>query len=446
MILLLILSWTTPIRVYQSDWTSSKPSIVVDKNYRIHIAWVEYLDYDASRFIFYSYSDDTGKTWHTTPWAGFIPHKNHFMYPQLCVDSLNTLHMFFDSDNYGDIMWQYMDGDTWTDPIDVSLDSNTDSYEDIALCDPNGVIWLIWDEIYVIRCRRYKNGVWGDVEDITPYGYYRHPNATIDRLGRVHLVYARVDSERVCYRVYNPVDSMWGPEELIEKTGMAQGFPDVIVDSLNNPYVFFHMASDTMYYTYRDTNGWRTPEKVINKKEAVGEDLDYAQIDSRGNIHLFLIDVEGSAYSSEIDYIFYNGSGWSEPYEISAGLSGTNLFCDSYITPDDRLFAAWTRDSTPGIDGYRDIYFSTENVAGIRKKNDGYVNTNKLVFGSSVTLDGKYNDYKGIFMDITGRGITEGKIMNNRFHLDKRIKSGVYLLLIKKGEHIEKIYKVFVIR
>jgi len=207
-------SWTiTEVVSTESTGLSAEPSLAVDSDGNVHIAWYDDTDYAGASFdrdIFYKYWNASSESWNATEVVS-TESTNDSWHPSLAVDTFGYVHIAWDdyTDYTGagtdcDIFYKYFDTSTesWNATKVVSTESTHLSYYPSLAVDTFGYVHIAWYDLtdyagsgtdwdIFYKYWDASSFAWNATEVVstesTDHSYY--PSLAVDVLGYVHIAW-----------------------------------------------------------------------------------------------------------------------------------------------------------------------------------------------------------------------------------------------------------------
>jgi hypothetical protein len=411
-----IISTTTSNNISRDGWvvtkvistvcndTSGRPSMAVDSNGNIHIAWHDYtIGYGGSgndRDIFYR-KYEVGAGW-TSIQVVSTESDRHSYWPSVAVDTSGDVHIaWLDTSNYNgagydrDIFYKrYEVGSGWTTTEVVSTESSDESYMPTLDADSSGNVHVAWYEptdyggsgpdtdVYY---KRYEVGSgWTSTElvstESTSGSYY--PSLGVDSTGDAHISwydftdYGGAGShEDVFYKRYE-IGSGWTTTEVVstESTSAAR-FPSLAIDTNDDIHIAWEDFTayggsgsdcDIFYKQYEAGVGWTTSE-VVSTESSNGSAYPSLDIDSSGNKYVAWHD-STSYYGCGSDYdVFYKkydvDSGWGTTEVVSTESTLSSLYPCIAVEYFGQVHVTWEDDTDyEGSGSDRDVFYKQKPV------------------------------------------------------------------------------------
>ena len=315
---------TTEVVSTESTNDSSEPFIVVDDSGTVHVAWFDLTDYGGSgtdEDVFYKQRSSSG-TWSTTEVVS-TESTSKSWYPSLDVDSDGTVHVaWFDDTNYGgsgydmDIFYkQRSSSGSWSTTEIASVGSTGHSSTVFLNAESDGTVHVAWFEYTeyggsgpdtdIFYNQRSNSGTWGTFEVVstesTDSSY--NPTLGVDSGGVVHVVWS--------------------------------DFTD-----------YGGSGSDSdIFYNQRSNSGtWSTTE-VVSTESSSSSGHPYIDAEADGTVHLAWIDhtnYNGSGTDGDIFYKQRSSSGtWSTTEVVSTESTYQSAFPSLAVELDGTVHVAW---------------------------------------------------------------------------------------------------------
>jgi len=350
---------TTEVVSTDSTEESRNPSLALDSSGTIHVAWRDDTNYGGSgadKDIFYKCRDATG-IWSTTEVVSTESTEDSYT-PSLDVESDGTVHVAWDDrTNYGgagsdhDIFYKYRStAGTWSATEVVSTESASDSDNPSIAVENGGTVHVAWDDMtdysgsgtdFDIFYKHKSTGVWSTTEVVSTESTLLSfwPSLEVDSDKNIHVIWddwtdyggAGAD-EDIFYKV--KTGSGWSTTEVVSTESTETSYQSSL--DVDSSYVHVAWKDSTVYggsgvdadifYKYKSTGVWSTTEVVSTESTAQSEwpSLD---IDTVGTVHVAwgdLTDYSGSG--NDIDVFYKNNS---------AGGVFPDLYCDGSLSWTD---------------------------------------------------------------------------------------------------------------
>jgi hypothetical protein len=203
-------SWSQAVDVSNTPGVSSEPVVAAAPDHSIHIAWMDTSSGETHPDIFYSLSNDGGKTWTKAEDISNTP--NVSSAPAISIGTDGIVHLAWQDTAKGmtrpDILYERKVNGAWEKAVDVTSDCcatpgrpYVTAYPAIA-CDSKGKVYLAWvdnrkkEHAQDIWCRvAGKQGQFEKAINVsdTP-GVSSRPDLAAGSRGRVAIVWADTTS------------------------------------------------------------------------------------------------------------------------------------------------------------------------------------------------------------------------------------------------------------
>jgi len=364
-------SWTTTEVVStESTDTSSNPSIAVDVAGNVHIAWEDETDYAGSGEawdIFYKRWNASTSTWITTEVVStestIVSNE-----PSLAVDAEGNVHIAWRkwTGTDFDIFYKRWDSSTslWTISEVVSTESTGYSFHPSLAIDGAGNVHTTWEDWtdyagsgtdYDIfyKCWNVSTSLWTTTEVVSTESILNsnYPTLTTDATRNVHIVwedetnYAGAGGDYdIFYKCWNVSTYSWTMTEVVSTESTdASSWSSLDADALGNANIVWQDSTDyagngtdwDIFYKRRDTSTslWTTTEVVSTEST---DDSYYPSIcvDSSGCVfHVVWCDSTDYAGAGTDTDIFYKGA----IVDFSSPLITDVTYIPSEPTFDDQI-------------------------------------------------------------------------------------------------------------
>lgn len=231
--------WTYPVNVSATEQDSFLPSMVRDSEGTLHIVWTDITP--GNWEIFYSSSVDGGVNW-SAP-INISNNEGRSSNPSLSIDAEDTLYVAWEDDITGDldIRLSYKPkGGSWSEPENVSLDPGNSQNPNL-LSDAQGNLYLAWNDETPAKSGKWeiyfatkpKGGSWSKPENISRnMGVSGLPIVALDSKDVLHLAWH--DSSSGNYEIYHTTragDGTWAKPATISRTVGYSNDVAMVIDS-----------------------------------------------------------------------------------------------------------------------------------------------------------------------------------------------------------------------
>ncbi|NVM56069.1 MAG: hypothetical protein HWN66_20390, partial [Candidatus Helarchaeota archaeon] len=272
-------TWTlTEVVSTESTADSLHPSIAVDGDGDVHVAWYDYTDYNGAG----SDSDIFYKRWNATTGAWTLTEvvstesTEWSQYPVLAVDMGGHLHVLWeDYTDYGgagegwDIFYKRWNAslDIWTMTEVFSIECvgiGNYSGDPAIMADESGhvhIVWHAWNDIFynysdfLYKCWNATTGTWAPTESISDFG--SDPAIAVDYSGSVHVAWSSGSDwsiSDIFYKYRNATTGMWSMIAVVSTEGprLSAENPTIVVDGDGRVHVAwqegYKLFLDNIFY------------------------------------------------------------------------------------------------------------------------------------------------------------------------------------------------------
>ncbi|MHA1218621.1 MAG: hypothetical protein ACTSO5_08060 [Candidatus Heimdallarchaeaceae archaeon] len=337
---------TTEVVSTESPAQSSRPSLAIDSSGDVHIAWYDLTNYDGAGTdadIFYKHWDASTSSWTITEVVS-TESTEHSFEPSLAVDLDGNMHIAWtDYTDYAgsgtdtDIFYKRWETFTssWTITEVVSTESTADSGSPSLAVDVLGNVYIAWaDETdYAgsgtdadIFYKRWDalSSLWTTTNVVSTESTdgSDYPSLAVDTLGNVYIAwldltaYAGSGTDHdIFYKHWDTASSIWTTTEVISIVSTYNSYnPSIATDAEGNVHItwddrtIYAGAGDDFDIFYKrwntSTSIWTTTEVVST--ESTGDSYDTSlAVDTLGNIHIAWYDLTDYAGAGTDMDIFY---------------------------------------------------------------------------------------------------------------------------------------------
>ncbi len=304
-----------PVNVSNTPLRSNFPSIGVDSKGTVHLVWTEDVG-GAEEHIRYAKKEKDGNWTESVA----IPYSLRGRFPSIAIDKDDKVHLawqnWVSTGNWWGwvIFYSYKPfGGNWSVPETVWAPSGVSPQIDV---DSRGRVFLIWQvggySTWVYFSMREIDGIWTSPIPISPRGYIFENKITVDIKGNTHVIWDEWDGEYTAdvYYTMRDTSGRWSAPSVpffIKKFAMR---PLLTSDKDGNVHIAWE--DSTLIYMHKSLEGnWSEPEfPGIN---LVPDDI---AVDNNGTVYI-------SYYGTRLIKKPKNGN-WEKTFKITewgAGIS-----------------------------------------------------------------------------------------------------------------------------
>ena len=302
-----------PEQKISADTQNFLYAIMADQTGNLHFIWLD------STGAVHKWRSDDG-TWHSGATLNLGSTLVWDM--EADIDHNGIIHLIWQSIE-NDIYYAQLDttvnNSPWSNPINISNDSNWSRNPDLAV-NGQGEIHVGWEtgvpgsaSTNIAHSYRLHNGTWGTIEIFNPSDYDRSPNLLVTEDGTLHMMWLTSDvfnAKQIIYMQRSP-NGTWSNMKSVAPNQTDLWLPQMIVDQKGVVHIAWSNNSTNnnggIYYSSRLSNGvWTNPQRISSGDWG---HLSPLVLDSSGGLH-----VAWSLYDGNVYYAHKNKYGtWYEP-------------------------------------------------------------------------------------------------------------------------------------
>lgn len=415
--------WTvTEVVSTESTSHSSFPSIAVESNGAVHVAWRDLTNYGGSGpdfDIFYKYREVSG-VWSTTEVVS-TESTDESREPSLAVDSSGIVHVAWcDYTNYGgsgidkDIFYKIRDATgIWSTTEVVSTESTDDSYAPSLAVGNDGTVHIAWydqtnyagsgNDYDIFYKNKSSYGTWSVTEVVSTESINESsaPSLSIENPSKVHIAWNDNTDINGCGAdfdiFYKYKDGSWITTEVVSTESTGHSFRSTLkVDSDSNIHVIWDDWTDysgagsdeDIFYKVKKSSGWSTTEVVSTESNEISYQSTLEVTSS--NVHVTwkdMTDYGGSGADADIFYKSRGSSSWITTEIVSTESTAHSEWPSIYIDTVGTIHFAWGDMTDYGGAGTdNDIFYKNYSAGGFPDLQcDGTLSWTNIKPGSQVT-------------------------------------------------------------
>ncbi|MHA1552334.1 MAG: hypothetical protein ACTSQC_10370 [Candidatus Heimdallarchaeaceae archaeon] len=379
--------WWTDAEVVSTESTgnSQTPSIILDSEGNLHVAWHDLTDYLGAGIdydIFYKVWDSSTKIWGVTELIS-SESTGISQSPIVAIDSDDTLHVcWYDSTDYlgsgpdYDIHYKYKtSGGSWSAAEVVSTESTAGSSSPSFIIDSANNFHVTWQDITdylgsgvdsdIFYKFRASGGSWGAAEVVSTESTDSSvsSNLFIDSTGNAHVIWQDLTdylgagiNYDIFYKVKLSSSSLWSVTEVVSTVSTdGASSPSIAVDSADSVHIVWFDSTDysgsgtgpSLFYRLKDDlSGTWSFTDVLTLETPGPSYYQEIAIDSADNIHVIWCDhttYQGSGSDSDIFYKLWDAtsSTWGTTVVVSTESTNDVYTSSLAIDSSDNLHVVW---------------------------------------------------------------------------------------------------------
>ncbi|MFX1510227.1 MAG: sialidase family protein [Promethearchaeota archaeon] len=359
-----------------------EPTLAVLSTGRVLVGWKEAPEHAGpGHRVGFAYSTDSGQTFSSNILMSPTEPGRRQSDPWLVSDNQdNTYFVFMDfvsNDDSGIGVAKTIDGgETWQPTVEASDTPGMDD-KDTACVDPNGNLYIVWDEYATVNQLRFTKSTDGGqtfIPTTSPFQPYI-PYIASSHNGTLYVAtggwysLSGPPGDRIWITRSDDGGTTWTPQIIVtpliyDETAIIHV---VDTDTLGNVYVAYSAgtSTDKDIYVTKSTDGgffWEPPVRVNTVTTRMQRMVEMT-IDEENNIHVAWLDAQHDEWN--IYYSYSNDSAVTFAPNVRVTSEGTSLYYwrpGDYFTmrtgPQGRVHIVWT----DGRGEDQDIYFAKQDV------------------------------------------------------------------------------------
>ena len=285
-------NWTqTEVLSTESTDDCNCPTIAIDNQNTIHVAWPDetnYMNSGPDYDIFYK-TKPLGKPWTPTEIISTESNTDSFDCT-LDTDTQGNIHAVWEEKTIienkqetWNIIYKQKQGDTWSNSMTLSEDCNKNSVDPKIKLDTNNNIHVIWKDQtnylhsgydYDVFYRTNKNNTWSTIEVLSTESTssINWPSLELGLNNSLHVSWAdrtnfeNTDNDYDIIYKYKYPNQTWSPLEVVStESTFESNWPSFAIntngtihmswwDDINGSWVIYYTERDNIYDTYQTNN------------------------------------------------------------------------------------------------------------------------------------------------------------------------------------------------
>jgi hypothetical protein len=324
-------NWTTTERISLASCDySAIPSICVDQDGNVHVAMTGMNNNNSMMYIYYKMKP-AGGNWTPEELVTYDSMGSPYG-PTLAVDSEGTVHIAWEEivlpSYIVNIFYKTkQSGGNWTHAEQVSNSNILGMYQSLVI-DTDDNVHVTWSDLTTnywcdIDYRtKSKNGSWSNIETLSIYGYAMKSQISAGPNGSVSVVFDDLGSQYDIYYRTKPMGGNWSNAEVVtDDFNQDAVFPSLAINSSGYAHVTWESAnSDNI--CYKHNNQVNSPPATPTAPNGP----DHGGIATTYTFSAMTTDPDGD----HISYLFDWGDGahssWVGPYASGATATATHAW------------------------------------------------------------------------------------------------------------------------
>jgi flagellar hook assembly protein FlgD len=386
------------VNLANNSGLSFSPVIATGPGDNVYVAW--YDNTFGGNEILFSRSTDSGTTF-SAP-VNLSNNLGFSSFPSLAVDSQGTIHLAWQDTEYGasEILYaRSTDGGvTFSAPVNISNDPETSAKVELAV--DGDTIYAVWTDDKGLWVAHSTDGGNSFVKTYRmPDSNGSDPNEAQIAVGsdhRLHVVYQQGTAAAQIYYMYSDDAGVTFSVPLaISASGLKSTSPSIAVDNTGHVYVAWVDSTSTtshseIYMAISADAGanFAAPFNVTNNQGiSIGPDL---AVDSAGTLYMVWQDTTPGNYEAMFTHSIDHGASFGAQVNIAPSQLGsliTHVAADSkgniFVVWDDNRFGTFDPIVAVGRDGLPAIYDAKAQPNPFTPNGDGVDDT--ITFSASFT-------------------------------------------------------------
>ncbi len=235
--------WGEPVLISTMLGYNDNPDFCIDTSGIIHCVWSHEIATNY-RKIYYSKSEDEGETW-TEPEDVSLNTYLWMAEPHLAIDTENNLHLSYDYNAYYPdnmhVLFRKFNDTNWSEPDTITTGMPGSDHNKIVI-DNNDRIYVFWYKPEKIYYRYFENNTWSEI--FCPYNdsndLYFLAKVVSDNSNNLHCIGRYVEEgqsvydNRAIYFKYNYSNILWQEKHFLSENTAWAG-SDICMDNNQLP-------------------------------------------------------------------------------------------------------------------------------------------------------------------------------------------------------------------
>jgi hypothetical protein len=369
-------SWSAPVDVSSSPYSSASPAIVADPYGNIHVLWSEEPDGRAlgpndlatnGNTIYYTRYD--GRTWSPPIDVLYNPNDPIADFVSVAVDRDGRLHTVWS----GNVNIYYSNAaaldagsaQAWSTPVVIATNNARTMWESSIAVDSQGRIHVIYATrgsdagVYYINSTD-EGATWsGPVKLSEPFeslenGFSR-VKIIVDEADRLHTVWQTTDftgfGQAIYYTRSSDAGAVWERVRQMSTRGAEDfdvGWPYIASISPSNLIMIYNAGPNATgrYQRVSDDGGvtWTEPRYIIPDMQGINGYV-IPLVDAAGQLHLIINMRSTDTQNVGIYYATWQGNDWSAaiPLQINSPAASSAHYAAATINKGNEIHVVWNQ-------------------------------------------------------------------------------------------------------
>jgi len=252
-------SWSNETQLTFDPGFDDHPCVMEDNDGNIWVVWESDRAYENQNLFC--------KIFNGTGWSDPVQLTNHTLgdaYPSITQASNGTIWLFWTSfrtfpggeydDGYNEVFYKTHNGSTWSDPIQLTNDTNKPDMDPSVVAAADGNIWVVWAKKNILYYKVHYGTAWGyDSILVWDPSHNWHPSITQAIDGKIWVAW---DSDRgskitnIYYKIFD--GSTWTADTKLTTYVLADDYPSIAQDKNGTIWIVWstvRFVNFDLYYT-----------------------------------------------------------------------------------------------------------------------------------------------------------------------------------------------------
>jgi hypothetical protein len=254
-------NWSNETRLTFDPGFDDHPCVMEDNDGNIWVVW------ESDRGLANMTNQDLFcKIFNGTSWSDPVQLTNHTSgdaYPSIAQDSNGTIWLFWTSfrtfpggeydDGYNEVFYKTLNETGWSEPIQLTNDTNKPDMDPAVLADENGMIWVVWAKKNKLYYKVHYGTTWSYDSLLVYHASHNwYPSITQANDGNIWIAWSsdRDVNDNIYYKIFDGY--IWTADTKLTSNILDDTYPSVAQDIHGTIWVTWaspRFANFDLYYT-----------------------------------------------------------------------------------------------------------------------------------------------------------------------------------------------------